>query len=171
MQFDCLKFIERRRAISFLIYRGGGEIFAHTIMKRFLNSIMLCLLCFVPLFSETLTDPVMLVYADDIIDANIGDDGITISGGHFPSMVNPDNPADLVAQPLNKYKSIATIVTGFATVTAFLAMIFSMTKLSTAGDNEMERKKAIMGILTSGIGVALLGSATIIIAFFWNLFK
>lgn len=140
-------------------------------MKKFLSCIMMLLLFAAPVFSGVLTTPVTQAYAEDIIDAQAGDDGIVISGGHFPSMVNPDNPAELVKQPLDKYKTIATIVTGFATVTAFLAMIFSMTKLSTAGDNEMARKRAIMGILTSGIGVALLGSATIIIAFFWNLFK
>lgn len=78
---------------------------------------------------------------------------------------------DLATEPLNKYKGIATVVTGFATVTAFLGMIFSMSKLAAAGDNEQARKKAIMGILTSGIGVAFLGSATIIIGFFWNFLK
>lgn len=109
--------------------------------------------------------------SDKVIEATTNGDSITISGANFPSMTGNSNIVDLAKGPLDKYKSIATIVTGFATVTAFLAMIFCFTKLSMAGDNEQERKKAIAGILTSGIGVALLGSATLIIGFFWKLFK
>lgn len=137
-------------------------------MKKMICSVVLLLLFAIPVFSVTQSSPVSEAYAG--ISASAGEGGIVISGDNFPNMVDPENPAELIEKPLNKYKSIATIVTGFATVTAFLAMIFSMTKLSMAGDNDAERKKAIMGILTSGIGVALLGSATIIIAFFWNLF-
>lgn len=98
-------------------------------------------------------------------------DGIVIGGGEFPDMTDDASPEDLVQAPLDKYKSLATIITGFLTVTAFLSFIFCITKLSTAGDNDALRRKAIMGILTSGIGIALMGSATLFIVFFWNLFE
>ena len=110
-------------------------------------------------------------YANAGITATGDGSGITITGADFPQMTGDVDIVDLATEPLNKYKGIATVVTGFATVTAFLGMIFSMSKLATAGDNEQARKKAIMGILTSGIGVALLGSATVIIGFFWNFLK
>lgn len=110
-------------------------------------------------------------YANAGITATGDGSGITITGADFPQMTGDVDIVDLATEPLNKYKGIATVVTGFATVTAFLGMIFSMSKLATAGDNEQARKKAIMGILTSGIGVAFLGSATVIIGFFWNFLK
>ena len=47
-------------------------------------------------------------------------------------------------------------------------MLIQFTKLGAAGDNEMARKKAIAGILTTGIATALLGGATIVVGFFWN---
>lgn len=132
-----------------------------TKMRSFAAMLLLVLLMI-----PTLCVPAMA--ADVHITTN--GDGITISGADFPKMTNTDTPTDLVTGPLDKYKSIAVIITGFLTVTAFLSMIFCITKLSTAGDNEMARKKALMGILTSGIGIALLGSVTLVIGFFWNIF-
>lgn len=67
-----------------------------------------------------------------------------------------------------RYKNIILAVTGFLTLTCFGAMILQITKLAASGDNEQARRKAIMGILTTGIGVALLGSATIVIGFFYG---
>lgn len=69
---------------------------------------------------------------------------------------------------LNRYKNIIMAFTGILTVTCFAAMILQITKLAASGDNEQARRKAIMGILTTGIGVALLGSATIVIGFFYG---
>ena len=97
-----------------------------------------------------------------------GSGGITISGDNLPSMTNSDL-STLIEKPLTKYKSIAAAVAAFGTVTSFLAMVFCFTRLSVAGDNEQARKRAIMGIMTSGAGVALLGGATVVIGFFWNL--
>lgn len=68
----------------------------------------------------------------------------------------------------NRYKNIIMAVTGFLTLTCFAAMILQITKLAASGDNEQARRKAIMGILTTGVGVALLGSATIVIGFFYG---
>ena len=120
------------------------------------------------LIAVMLSGMIQVAYALNINFSGNGN-GITISGADFPSMTRDENLATLVKKPLDKYKSMATAVTGFATVTAFLALIFCITKLSAAGDNEQARHRA-MGILTSGIGVALLGGATVIIGFFWNLF-
>ena len=100
-------------------------------------------------------------------------DNITYSGG------SGNNKATLNVQVgdasdrdwnnmLTRYKNIIMAFTGVLTITCFGAMILQITKLAASGDNEQARRKAIMGILTTGIGVALLGSATIVIGFFYG---
>lgn len=69
---------------------------------------------------------------------------------------------------MTRYKNIIMAFTGILTITCFGAMILQFTKLAAAGDNEQARRKAIAGIMTTGIGVALLGSATVIIGFFYG---
>ncbi len=69
---------------------------------------------------------------------------------------------------ITKYKAIAVAIMGILTITMLIFMLIQFTKLGAAGDNEMARKKAIMGILTTGIATALLGGATIIVGFFWG---
>lgn len=136
-------------------------------MKKIVVSILFFLCVLIGTFNSPF---IMEAHAGGISFSGSGNK-IEISGGNFPSMSEEVDAVEIVKEPFEKYKSIAVAITGFATVTAFLSMIFSMAKLSTAGDNEMARKKAIMGILTSGIGVAILGSSTMIIAFFWDLFS
>lgn len=69
---------------------------------------------------------------------------------------------------ITQYRTIAVAITGILTITMLIFMLIRFTKLGASGDNEMARKKAIMGILTTGIATALLGGATIIVGFFWN---
>lgn len=69
---------------------------------------------------------------------------------------------------MGRYKNIIMAFTGILTITCFGAMIWQITKLAAAGDNDQNRRKATMGILTTGVGTALLGSATIVIGFFYG---
>jgi len=69
---------------------------------------------------------------------------------------------------MTQYRTIAVAITGILTITMLIFMFIQFTKLGASGDNEMARKKAIMGILTTGIATALFGGATIVIGFFWN---
>ena len=72
------------------------------------------------------------------------------------------------ATVISQYRAIAVAITGILTITMLIFMLIQFTKLGASGDNEMARKKAIMGILTTGIATALLGGATIVVGFFWN---
>lgn len=98
---------------------------------------------------------------DDLLD------GITVDGGDLEvgSVGSGDTDFNGI---LGRYKNIVVAITGFLTVTMFAMMIFMFTKLGVAGDNEMARRKAIGGILTTGIATALLGGATIVIGFFYG---
>ena len=101
---------------------------------------------------------------DSIFDV-VGPDGRWTNEGGFKIGESGEQSISTI---IDKYKSIATALTGVLTITMFIFMLIQFSKLSAAGDNEMARKKATMGILTTGISVALLGSATIVVGFFWN---
>lgn len=94
----------------------------------------------------------------------VGDDG----GINSSSDVARQNTDGSFTTIITKYKAIAVAIMGILTITMLIFMLIQFTKLGAAGDNEMARKKAIMGILTTGIATALLGGATIIVGFFWG---
>lgn len=82
-----------------------------------------------------------------------------------------DNTADSIATVMTKGKAIAMGFTGIATLIMLVCMIIQFLKLGAAGDNETSRKRATMGILTTGIATALLGGATVVVGFFWGALK
>ena len=95
-------------------------------------------------------------------------DGVLNPGDAFESA---DDDVEIRNNILGKYKTLLLFATGILTITAFAGMIFNISKLSISGSNDAARQKAIMGILFSGIGIALMGSATIIIGVFYNAFR
>lgn len=68
-------------------------------------------------------------------------------------------------------KEVLQWTTGILALVMFFFLIWQFMKLGASGDNEMGRKKAIQGILTSGIALALFGGSNIVIGFFWNAFS
>lgn len=99
----------------------------------------------------------------------IGDDGQVVNnGGGFNT---DEDSGQSITTIITKYKTIATAIMGILTITMLIFMLIQFTKLGAAGDNEMQRKRAIMGILTTGIATALLGGATVVVGFFWNAVK
>lgn len=69
---------------------------------------------------------------------------------------------------LGQAKYIAMGFSGLLTIIMFVLMLLQFAKLGAAGDNEMQRKRAIGGILTTGGAMMLFGGATFVIGFFWN---
>lgn len=109
----------------------------------------------------------------EAVDFGFSVDGsgkVQISGGNFPDL-SKNGEAGIggaMAGILDRYKTVGTAIFGFCTVTAFILMVIQFTKLAAAGDNEQARKKAIMGILTCGVAIMLLGGITIVINFFYT---
>lgn len=110
----------------------------------------------------------MDAYANNIFDM-VGDTGAVdpTKGGVSAA----DNTAGSIATVMTKGKAIALGFTGIATLIMLVCMIIQFLKLGAAGDNEMSRKRATMGILTTGIATALLGGATVVVGFFWGALK
>ena len=50
----------------------------------------------------------------------------------------------------------------------FVVFFISVTKLATSGSHPMQRRAAILGILWSGVAIALFGGSWIVVSFFWN---
>lgn len=91
-------------------------------------------------------------------DITIGTDGKVTFGGNG---VNTD-------QMLTKGKGIVTLILSACCLVCLAFLIINIAKFAKSGDNDSERRKAIGGMLTTGIGIALLGSVTFWYAFFYG---
>ena len=60
---------------------------------------------------------------------------------------------------------------GLAAITSLVGFLWQIAKLGIAGDNQVERSKALKGILFSGISLALFGGLTTVLTFIWNVFS
>lgn len=85
--------------------------------------------------------------------------------------INNTTTGGSAATLISKYKTIATAISGVLTITMLIFLLIQISKLGAAGDNDVARKKAIMGILTTGLATALFGGVTIVVGFFWNILK
>lgn len=102
---------------------------------------------------------VQIAQADNSAFDIVGNDGTVQKGS---------NDESTFSGVIKKYKSICTYILAIVTITMIIFMIIQFTKLGAAGDNQMARKQAIGGILTTGIATALLGSLTIWFGFFYH---
>lgn len=133
-------------------------------MRRFLSFVLLLCLC----FSLVLPAYASSSGIDGLFNQIIG----TESGNITPKKAGSSSNTIDEGKLLDKYKDLATFITAILTATSLFSLFYFISKLSlTAGAHEMIRKRAIMGIATSAVGVALMGSATIILAFFYNILK
>lgn len=102
-------------------------------------------------------------------------DGIQVTGEEGSLVLDPgemDSEDGLDEQALFlKYRSFAAFVTGILTVTAIFALFWNISRLSTSLDNEFSRRRLTIAIAVSAVSVALLGSSTVILAFFYQFFN
>ena len=92
---------------------------------------------------------------------------IGIDVGSRPSLNDPVTVAAF-ADTLKNFKALGTAFAGICTIIALVMLVISITKLSASADNDAMRRKALIGILFSGISLALFGGATVIFGVFWN---
>lgn len=107
-------------------------------------------------------------YANGIFDMVTDTGAVNATAG---GVAAADNTADSIATVMTKGKTIGTGFTGIATLLMLVFTILQIVKLGASGDNEMNRKRAIMGILTTGVATALLGGITVFVGFFWGALK
>lgn len=133
-------------------------------MRRLFSMILVLCLC----FSLVLSAYASSSGIDGMLNQMVGVE----SGNIMPKKPSSSSSSIDEGKLLDKYKDLATFITAILTATSLFSLFYFVSKLSlAAGAHEMIRKRAIMGIATSAVGVALMGSATIILAFFYNLLK
>jgi hypothetical protein len=108
-------------------------------------------------------------YADDEDGESTGGGGLDDITIGTDGKVTFGDEADIdTGSVLTKGKSIVTLILSACCLVCLAFLILNITKFAKSGDNEMERRRAIGGMLTTGIGVALLGSVTFWYAFFYG---
>lgn len=131
---------------------------------------LLTIIC-VLLLSISSTVPANAAQSGLDISVN-GSTGITINPGEYPDLNGDlDNVQSEVTEIVtSKAKQVAQTITGICTIICFCAFFYSVTKLSTSASMPLLRRQALVGVLWSGIALALFGGAWIVVAFFWNFF-
>lgn len=92
---------------------------------------------------------------------------ITIPGGSVTSLSEAPTASEL-AGFFSGFKMIGTVVSGLCTITALIFFVINLARLSTSVGNDMQRSRALKGILFSGISIALFGGITVVVSIFWN---
>lgn len=133
-------------------------------VKSHAMAFLMALLLMFGMAGQMLPGFVTVAHASDIFDI-IKDDG-TIDDSN--SIISGSNTDSSITTVISKYKTIAAAFLGLAAITMLIFLIIQITKFGGTGDNDMARKKAIGGILTTGIAVALLGGSSVVIGFFWG---
>ena len=138
--------------------------------RRFISALLLSLMFFVTVAPITqqagLTNDLGLTstYADGLDDISIGADGkVSFSGS--------DAEDATVGGVLDRGKTIVGYIMAVCAITCIAFLILSVVKFAKSGDNEQERRKAMAGIITTIIGIGLLGASSFIFKFSFTLFN
>lgn len=71
---------------------------------------------------------------------------------------------------LEKYKGVLAFLGGLIIITSICMMFYRFYKLSMSGSNDMERTKAIRGILITGVSLMLMGGFSLVLGVSYYLF-
>lgn len=105
----------------------------------------------------------------DHFEASFGSDGtisIKLPGATETTGSDQSSAISLV---IMKYKSVSVVIVGICVITAILSLLFQITKLGAAGDNEQMRAAALKGIIYSGVVLSIFGALGIFVGLFWNI--
>lgn len=130
------------------------------VFPRIASMVLALMLCFCSAF---------VVPSQASISISGGGGGITIKPGPAPNMTDVGDAFDKVSDKLvDKGQQTAKTITAVCCIICFVVFFISVTKLATSGSHPMQRRAAILGILWSGVAIALFGGSWIVVSFFWN---
>lgn len=72
---------------------------------------------------------------------------------------------------LEKYKGLLVFISGIGTITAAIFFVIYITKLGASAGNPMQRHHAVVGLIWSGVSIALLGSVAMWFGYFFYFLK
>ena len=67
-----------------------------------------------------------------------------------------------------RFREIGVVVCALAALTCVFLLAMSIVKLGASGDNDMQRRRAIVGIATTSTAIALLGGLGVYLGFLWE---
>ena len=116
------------------------------------------------------------VFAIDDTNVTLSGNSITVGNnfGENKEDMEKGKQNDLkeVDNKLGKYRDAIIFISGLATITMVLIFMRHCIKLGVLGTEHWALKRnSIMGLLWSGLAVALLGGMTLFFAISYNLFK
>ena len=76
--------------------------------------------------------------------------------------------ASEAADTISRFRDLGVVITGLGALTCVFFLALSITKLGAAGDNDQARRRAIAGLATSSVAVAILGGLSVYLGFFWK---
>lgn len=93
---------------------------------------------------------------------------ITIPADEITSLSEAPSAAEFT-EFFKGVKAIGIAVSGICIITALMFFAINLTRLSTSAGNDMQRSRALKGILLSSVSLTLFGGITIVVSIFWNL--
>lgn len=131
-------------------------------------TLLLCLGCITPAFAA----PTGGTGGTGGLDIQVsGSSGITINPGNYPDLSSGDlsGVQDEVSEKVvSKSKSVAQTVTAICAIVCMVFFFINVVKLATSGSMAFQRRTALIGLLWSGVALALFGGGWTVITFFWN---
>ena len=94
---------------------------------------------------------------------------ISIDTGDRPSLGKEVEIDEFIPHIAN-LQSLAVVIVGVCAICSLILFFVSITRLSTSAGNDMARRRAMKGVLFSGLALALFGGGNVIIGALWNMF-
>ena len=94
---------------------------------------------------------------EDFIDKLLPDDSLN-------NTISASDATDAIS----RFRDLGVVITGLGALTCVFFLALSITKLGAAGDNDQARRRAIAGLATSSVAVAILGGLSVYLGFFWK---
>ena len=138
-------------------------------MNTKLKQVLLFVLLLVPILSFAM--PVHAIDYDNI-KVEIGSDSqIIVKNANGIQSTDTKKQTAAMEKKYNKYFTVIAFITAIATITMIGIFIKHCVKFSALGtEHWMVRRNCMIGMLWSGVATALLGSATFVLAIFYNAF-
>lgn len=113
-----------------------------------------------------LVNPLAVLAEDcDLSNLKLGENGTITGCDTAGNMTTTGNNI------LGKGRTLVSMVTGVAAIVLLIIFIIKAVALARSGDNPSERQRAIQGLIYLFVGIALLGSASLITGMFWSFLK
>ena len=128
------------------------------MLKRKLILFLLTALCAVQLTMSAFASP----FVGFTFDSN---NGFNVSVNGDQNLVSSE---EAYSNMFATYKSIAQVITGICIITSLICFLYQIAKLGAAGDNDRQRKSAVVGILISGLVLTAFGGLEVFVSVFWN---